>query len=110
MSTAWWRRPRRRPMVDAQVSDLPRVQTATHSVRVETGAGMRGRVHERRRRPPPPAWRVPVLCALLVGAFAFLAYTVTVLENDDSAVEEFYATQNPLPPGNPGDVIRIQQL
>jgi alpha-beta hydrolase superfamily lysophospholipase len=95
-------------MADTQVRDLPRVQTATHSVRVETGAGMRGRVHEK-RRPPPPAWRVPVLCALLVGAFAFLVYTVTVLEND-SAVEEFYASQNPLPPGNPGDVIRIQQL
>jgi pimeloyl-ACP methyl ester carboxylesterase len=96
-------------VADTQVTDRPPGQTATHAVRVEAGAGIRGRVHTS-RKPEPPAWRVPVLCALLVAAFALLAYAVTVERRDDDGLEAFYSTPEQIQPGDPGEVIKLEVL
>jgi hypothetical protein len=95
-------------MADTQVTERPPVPPATHSVRVEPGAGVRGRVRSP-RRPDPPPWRVAALCALLVGAFALLAYAVTVTR-DSGGIEAFYATPDEIQPGDPGEVIKVEAL
>jgi hypothetical protein len=93
-------------VADTQVSERPRA-AASHSVRVEPGTGMRGRVSNH-RKASPPQWRAVVLCALLVAAVGLLAYAVTVTDGD--AVAEFYQTPPAFTPGEPGDVIKIEQL
>ena len=94
-------------MADTQVSDPPLVQTAPRPP-IDPRPPVRGRVRVQ-HRPEPPGWRVPVLCALLVAAFALLAYAVTVQRND-GGLEEFYTVPLPLPAGQPGDVIKVEQL
>jgi pimeloyl-ACP methyl ester carboxylesterase len=94
-------------MTDTQVRDRP-VGTVARQVQVEPGAGVRGRVRAT-RKPPPPAWRVPVLCAALVAAFALLAYAVTVTRDDDG-LEEFYAIPEQVQTGAPGEIIKIETL
>jgi pimeloyl-ACP methyl ester carboxylesterase len=94
-------------MADTQVRERP-VGTVARQVQVEPGAGIRGRVHSTPKRRPP-AWRVPVLCAALVAAFALLAYAVTVTR-DGGGLEEFYSLPEQVQPAAPGDVIKIQTL
>ena len=50
-----------------------------------------------------------MLCALLVAAFALLAYTVSVTQDEDG-LEEFYATPEHIQPGDPGQLIKVQTL
>jgi len=95
-------------LADTRVSDRSTERPASHTVRVQPGAGIRGRVHAT-RRPGPPEWRVPLLCALLVAAFALLAYTVSVTQDEDG-LEEFYATPEQIQPGEPGQLIKVQTL
>ena len=95
-------------LADTRVSDRSPERPASHSVRVDRGAGIRGRVHAT-RRPGPPAWRVPVLCVMLVAAFAAARLPVTVT-GDEDGLEEFYATPEQIQPGEPGQLIKVEAL
>src|SRR3954469_4856869 len=107
MSTACSWGGRRSVMADAQVKErtTPRPAPAP----APAGAGSEGGGDDARRsRSEPLAWRVVVLCALLVAAFALLAYAVTVTRDD--GLEEFYSLPARVQPGDPGDLIKLESL